>query len=446
MDPFEVDAVLQRGLERLTLLTEVTMALSGTLDAREGLRRVCRILVPQLADWCAVDLMEETGRPYRVCVTHRQPSVLPRGGLAGPLPPPPSSPTGPLSRVLAGAGPLLVHPSDMPPPEEARDPLHARDLELYARLGGHSLVVAPLRVRRQTLGALTVARCGDREPLGPMDLTLVEDLTHRIALAVDNARLHSETSHIAERLQRSLLPDLPRKEHLQISARYQPSRASAEVGGDWYDSFTLPNSDTTLIIGDVSGHDLRAAVTMSQLRNMLRGIACDRQEPPGVILHRLDLAHVTLDAQAATTDAQATATCVYALLKGPPGGPWDLHWASAGHLPPLLITPGGDTRYLEEAHGLLLGVDPQSPRSSAATPLPTGCTVLLYTDGLIERRGESLDQGLTRLRRHAAAFAREPVDVMCDGLVAALAAEAADDVALLAVRLLPTGTHDAALP
>ncbi|SEG84063.1 Stage II sporulation protein E (SpoIIE), partial [Actinacidiphila yanglinensis] len=150
-------------------------------------------------------------------------------------------------------------------------------------------------------------------------------------------RLHRETQRIAERLQRSLLPSLPDIAPLGLAAGYEPSQTTAEVGGDWYDCFVLPQGDIALIIGDVTGHDLQATVTMSQLRNMLRGIACDRQEPAGKILGRLDRANHTLH-------PSTTATCVYALLKGEPGGPWVVEWSRAGHPPPLLIPlpPGID--------------------------------------------------------------------------------------------------------
>ncbi|GGW58603.1 hypothetical protein GCM10010503_39600 [Streptomyces lucensis JCM 4490] len=427
MDDFEVDQVVQRALDRLTLLAETTTAMTSTLDSYAAVRRVCRILVPQLADWCAVDLLDEEGRPRRVSVVHRDPGVLPVGGLTGVLPDVPEVPAGPLSRVLLGAGPLLVTAADIPSPDMAADPLHARQLEMFDQLETHTAVVAPVRARRQVLGALTIGRSADRAPLTYDDLAMVEDLTHRIALGVDNARLYRETQHIAERLQRSLLPTLAQTGPLQLAARYAPAATTAEVGGDWYDSFPLPNGSTTMIMGDVTGHDLRAAITMSQLRNMLRGIGCDRQEPPGHILRRLDLAHDALY-------PQATATCLYAVLDENGREGWKITYSSAGHPPPLLVTHEGDTRYLEGGRGLLLGVDPSLPRHHATETLPARSTVLMYTDGLIERRGEDLHHGMTRLRQHAAALAREDLDTFCDELIAGMATDHADDIALLVAR------------
>ncbi|MCK8676481.1 PP2C family protein-serine/threonine phosphatase [Streptomyces lichenis] len=427
MEKFDVDEVLQQGLDRLTLLTEVATALSSTLDADKAMHRVCRIMVPALADWCAVDLVETPRGVRRVCATHREPEMPAAGGVAlGVLPAVPPEAGDPMARVLRGAGPLLLTAADLRAGADGRVP--AQHLELFGRLDTASAIIAPLRARRQVLGVLTLARADDEAAYTPDDLALVDDLAHRIALSLDNARLHGETQRIAERLQRSLLPTLPDLGDVQLTARYTPSVTTAEVGGDWYDSFTLPNGHTTLIIGDVTGHDLRAAVRMSQLRNMLRGIACDREEPPGQILRRLDLAQQILY-------TSSTATCIYAVLETDADGSWMLRYAQAGHPPPLVITPEGDTEFLEEGCSMMLGITDLSSRPSAATTLVPGSTVLLYTDGLIERRGESIDHGLTRLRQHAAALVRQPLEEVCDELLTGLAADHTDDVALLALRL-----------
>ncbi|MGW2639849.1 PP2C family protein-serine/threonine phosphatase [Streptomyces sp. NPDC001348] len=427
MDEHDVDEVLQQALDRLTLLADVSSALAGTLDAQEALQRVCRILAQRMGDWCAVDLL--VGEHLeRVCVTHREGIPQQRAVVhEAPAVGVPRVADGPLSRVLYGAGPLLVDE------DQLRGEAHATSgTVLDLPRAANSAIVAPLRARREVFGALTIARMAPHAALSGDDLALLEDLVHRVALAMDNARLHQETERIAERLQRSLLPTLPDVDHLTMAARYTPSHATAQVGGDWYDSFLLPTGDTALIIGDVTGHDLKAAVTMSQLRNTLRGIACDRREPPGAILHRLDLVQHALY-------PRATASCLYGVVDGPVGGPWRLHYAAAGHPPPLLVTWDGDTRFLEGGRSLLLGIDPHTARPSATEDLPARCTVLLYTDGLIERRGETLDHGMTRLRQHAGALARTDPGELCDELLAGLAPHSTDDVAVLALRLPPPG-------
>lgn len=424
------DDVPRTAPAELSLLADTRSVLASTPDLDTLVRRVCEVLVGQVADWCVVDLLDEHEQVDRVCVVHRDAEALPPEAYEGRLPPVSEAGRGPLPRVLRGAGPLLL--TEIPPPGQATSALDARQLDLFEQLGARSAVVAPLRARREVVGALTVARIAGKRPFTGQDLPLLADVAAGLALGVDNARLHRETLHIAERLQRSLLPTLPDTEHLHMAARYAPSSTSAQVGGDWYDAFVVPSGDTVLVIGDVTGHDLKAAVAMSALRNMLRGIAVDRQEPPGDVLRRLDLASHTLY-------RQATATCIYGLVKDDrENGTLTLHYSLAGHLPPLLTTHEGDTRYLDGAAGLLIGMDFRMPRPTAHEVLPPHSTLLLYTDGLIERRGEHLDAAMTRLRRHTAALAREPLHVFCDELLIGLAADSTDDVAVLAVRPTPS--------
>ncbi|MFH9422928.1 SpoIIE family protein phosphatase [Streptomyces sp. NPDC017529] len=417
------------------LLADIGESLSSTPNLEEGLQRVCTILTQRLADWCVVDLLNDCDQLERMCVGHRSPTALPAEAHAGGLPPVTGAARGPLARVLRGAGPLLL--TERPPPSQVNSPLDAHYVDLFERVGANSAVVAPLRTRGPVFGALTLARTGKERAFTEEALPLIGDLVRSLSLGVEHARLYQETRQIAERLQRSLLPVLPDVGHLQMAARCAPSSTTAQIGGDWYDSFLVPNGRTAVVIGDVAGHDLEAAVAMSQLRSMLRGIAIDRQEPPEEVLRRLDVASHTLS-------QEATATCIYALVTGPDSGPWELKHSSAGHLPPLLTTKEGGTRYLEGGAGLLLGMEPEMPRPGAANPFPAHSTVLLYTDGLIERRDESLDHAMDRLRRHTAALAREPLDVFCDELLIGLGADSADDIAILAVRPVPPDRSGAA--
>ncbi|MFE9455064.1 GAF domain-containing protein [Streptomyces sp. NPDC006739] len=205
MDKFDVDAVLQQALDRLALLAEVTNALGSTLDADAGLRMVCRIMVPQLADWCAVDLLEGDDQPRRVCVTHRDPHLLPPGLLEGCLPSLTDDTPGPLARVLRGAGPLLINNPGSP----GQQAQAGTGWYVVPALEASSMVLAPLRARRRVMGAITLARTGSERPYAEDDLALVEDLAHRITLHTDNARLDTEVQATAEHLQRALLPDLP---------------------------------------------------------------------------------------------------------------------------------------------------------------------------------------------------------------------------------------------
>ncbi|MFF0464993.1 SpoIIE family protein phosphatase [Streptomyces mexicanus] len=414
--------------EWLALFTETGRALASTLSLEEGLRQVCHALTRRLADWCAADIIDERGQVERVCVVHHDPSVHVDEALLGRLPKASESTRGTLARVLHGAGPLLV--PDVSPLGQAQSPLDARQLELVQRLGGNSAVIAPLQAHREILGALTMMRVDEQNPFTKEDIGPLVELVRGIALGVESTRLHQRTRSAAEQLQRALLPEPPQVDHLELVVRYVPSSTTAEVGGDWYDAFVMPSGDIALVIGDVTGHDLQATVAMSALRNMLRGLAVDGQEPPGDVLRRLDRVCHTLS-------PQATATCVYAVVKGGDGSPWHLHHSSAGHLPPLLITEDGEARYLDSGRGLMIGVDPDLPRHSAQDHLPLESTLLLFTDGLIERRGEPLDEAMTRLRRHAVRQARTPLDVFCDELIIKFGADTTDDIALLTLR--PTG-------
>ena len=176
--------------------------------------------------------------------------------------------------------------------------------------------------------------------------------------------------------------------------RYVPAAPEAQVGGDWYDVFGQPDGSTMLVIGDVVGHDTEAAACMAQLRGLLRGIAFDNGEGPAGVLGRLDAAIAGLR-------LGAMATVLVGRLEADRGsGGMRLRWASAGHLPPLVIDADGTQRLLTAPRpGLLLGVDPGATRTDQEVVLPAGSTVLLYTDGLVERRDQVFDDGVDAARR-----------------------------------------------
>ncbi|MGY1688644.1 SpoIIE family protein phosphatase [Geodermatophilus sp. SYSU D01105] len=235
----------------------------------------------------------------------------------------------------------------------------------------------------------------------------------------------------AETLQRSLLAEPPAPADLEIAVRYVPATREAQVGGDWYDVFEQPDGSTMVVIGDVVGHDTAAAADMAQLRGLLRGIAFDNAEGPAAVLARLDNAVAGLQ-------LGALATVLVGRLTADPGsGGTRLRWCSAGHLPPLVAGPDGATRTLTPARaGLLIGVDATVTRSESEVLLERGSTLLLYTDGLVERRDQVFDDGVERLREELAPLRERPVDEVCDEVVARLLPEGAeDDVALVAVRL-----------
>ena len=236
---------------------------------------------------------------------------------------------------------------------------------------------------------------------------------------------------MAEALQRSLLTEPSEPDHLEVAVRYLPAASQAQVGGDWYDAFLLGDGRTALVIGDVTGHDRHAAAAMAQVRNVLRGLAHSSQGSPAAVLSGLDRAMRDL-----AVDTLATAV-VATVEQGPAdaaAGRRLLRWSNAGHPPPLLITPDGEVTALEQDPDLLLGVDPETTRADHTRPLPPGAAVLFYTDGLVERRDASLDDGIAWLIAEVRRRAHLPLAELCDGLLGELAGAVDDDVALLAVR------------
>jgi serine phosphatase RsbU (regulator of sigma subunit) len=257
---------------------------------------------------------------------------------------------------------------------------------------------------------------------------------HRLLARQAERSAATATRRLSEALQHSLLTDPPQPDHLQIVARYLPAAQDAQVGGDWYDAFLVPGGTISLVVGDVAGHDRHAAAVMAQVRNVLRGIAYAQGEPPAAVLSLLDRAMTGLGIDTLTTAvlAQIEQTEFDAQR-----GLRVLRWSNAGHPAPLLIHPGGNAEFLDRPPNLLLGVQPDTARHDHTHVLHPGVTVVLYTDGLIERRGTDLDQGLQRLRTAGARLDELPLEKLCDALLAELGGGAQDDVALLAVRAHP---------
>ncbi|WP_328865587.1 SpoIIE family protein phosphatase [Streptomyces sp. NBC_00304] len=396
-------------------LGELTLAMVSTLDADEALRRLVRLLVPRLADTAVIHL-GESGTPERRVWAHHTPDMLPtHPSDAHSLPDAPAH-TDALRRVMRGAGVQHVAP-----------PADGFDADLLGVVEAAETLVVPLRLRATTFGALTLSRSAASPPFHEADQAVAEEVARRTALGLDNTRLHAAQADIAATLQRALLTDLPDVPGLELAAHYRPAQHAAEVGGDWYDAFPLQGSDTALVIGDVTGHDIKAASRMSELRNMLRALAVDRpEESPGQILRRLDTAQSRL----ALADS---ATTVLARLRPDGTGSWNLAWSVAGHPPPLLITADGSATYLTGGKSLLLGVRPDTERPTADIRLPFGATLLLYTDGLIESRSQSLDTGMTRLRQQVTTHRHLPLAQLCAQLTDELG-DTRDDITLIAAR------------
>lgn len=412
--------------ERLALLAETTTQLTSTLDVDEALRRLVGLVLPRLADWAVVDLLTERDEVWRTIVVQADGDALVRHEeLEGPMPPVPEESVMPLSRALRGVASALAG-AETYRGTEPDSGIMVEQRRLFETAGIHSAVMAPLRSTRAVLGALTLGRA-KRGAFTAADLPLLEDIARRAGLALDNARLYQRQRKVAETMQNHLLPHLPQVPGLQLTVRYLPAPDASQVGGDWYDVFSLSDGTTALAIGDVVGHDLEAAAGMAQLRNMLRAYGWSQQEPPSRVVERLDAAIMPI------TDV-TMATLVFARLTETDDGRWRLTWTNAGHPPPLLVTRDGLAEYLTDGHGILLGTGVRTPRTDATVVLPPGSTLLLYTDGLVEAPGHTLDEGMHRLRRHAAALAHRPLPSLTDQLLRRVQPPGHDDVALLALR------------
>ncbi|WP_320772905.1 SpoIIE family protein phosphatase [Streptomyces sp. CRN 30] len=414
-------------LERLALLAETTTRLTSTLDVEEALRRLVTLVVPRLADWAVIDLITERDEVWRAAVVHADGDALVRHEeLQGPMPPVPQVSPMPLSRALRGVASTLAGPQTYQ--REPDSGIAVEQRRLFEATGIRSAAIAPIRSTREVLGALTLGRAETPGDFVTADLPLLEDIARRAGLALDNARLYQRQRKVAETMQNHLLPQMPHVPRLQLTARYLPAPDASQVGGDWYDAFSLSDRATALAVGDVVGHDLEAAAGMAQVRNMLRAYAWSQQEPPSRIVERLD------DAVLHITDV-SMATAIFARAEETDDGRWELTWTNAGHPPPLLISHDGLADYLTDGHGLLLGTGVRARRPDATALLPPGSTLLLYTDGLIEEPGHTLDEGLHRLRRNAAALAHRPLASFTDQLLRRVRPAANDDdVALLALR------------
>ena len=290
-----------------------------------------------------------------------------------------------------------------------------------------SLIGVPLIVEGRVNGVIEVGTLRPRD-FSRENESLLQLIADRAALAIEHARLYQRELGIVETLQRSLLPDrLPEVPGLLTAAKYMPGGPGADVGGDWYDAIALEGGRLGLAMGDVVGHGIGAAALMGQLRNALRAYALDGASP-GEVVEKLDRLVQNLE-------AGRMATLLYMVIEPDLGS---ITLASAGHLPPLELLPSGEARYLEGGRTLPLGVMPSIEYPEATFDLEPGSTLVMYTDGLVEERGESIDAGLDMLKE-AVADGPDAPEALCDHIVARLLANrpATDDIAVLTVRTVP---------
>jgi PAS domain S-box-containing protein len=420
---------------RLQLLARVSESLADAgFDTEGAVARLARLVVPELADWALVSLLDgpvlrDVGWWHDDPVLRETVGTYVQHRLVG------RTDLGAVDRARQSGRTVVVESGltaavvpTLGSPEAAR---------ALTELAPESVVVVPLVARGHMVGLLTLLRGPDRAPMSADALTLAQEIGARAGLALDNAQLFAEQRSLADRLQQALLTPPPEPDHLHVVVRYQPAARAAQVGGDWYDAFLQPDGATVLVVGDVVGHDAGAAAAMGQLRGVLRTLGHSRDgDGPAQILS-------ATERTARGLGVGAMATVVLARVELPGEGEQDrvLRWSNAGHLPPVLLHADGTVQVLRTDADLLLGVDPDSPRTEHTVALPDDSTLLLFTDGLVERRGESLDDGLARLAATLSDLRELPLPALCDELLARLSQHgregSEDDIALLALRAHP---------
>ena len=397
------DAVIR--LEDVQRVTESALAYLDLDDLlRELLDRVTDILE---ADTAAVLLVEEGGRTLAARAAKGLEEEVERGftvpvgrGFAG--------------RVAFTREPVVIEDLD----QAAIRPVNP----LFHEKGVRSLLGVPLVVEGEVIGVLHVGSLTRRE-FREGDIELLQLVANRVALSIERSRLMVQ-GQIAATLQRSLLPrQLPQVPGLRMAARYLPAADESAVGGDWYDVIELGNNSIGFVIGDVAGHGMAAATFMGQLRSAIRAYALDT-DGPGAVITKLAEFSDRMDSRMATV--------VYATLNL---STWVVRFARAGHPYPLLLRADGSTEFLSDAGGPPLGaVGGQTYDEQAVTLLP-GETLVLYTDGLIERRGSQLSEGEATLAEVASTAPDEP-ELMCQAITSRLTENLAipDDIAILTVQ------------
>lgn len=295
----------------------------------------------------------------------------------------------------------------------------------FAEMGWQSGASVPLHGPDGPIGALTFVWT-EPNPLDAAARTTLTALAGYVGQALRRAGHLISREQVATLLQQSMLTDLPDAAPFELAARYSPASRGEHVGGDWYDAVRLEEGHLALVVGDVAGHDMRAAARMGQLRSMLRAFMVDRHEPPSALLRRLDAAMQVLGDPVPTT-------ALLAYVR-PDGTGHRLQWANAGHPSPVLLEADGTVTALT-GRDVLLGVRRRTPRTNRTRTLPPGSTVLFYTDGLIETRTDVIDDRKHHLHRVLATLAGAPLPDLLEELLDRLAGDShEDDVAMLALR------------
>ena len=404
---YREQAARQEAEHMASMVHGLQMLLDAAL-AHGRLEQILELLVPRLCEVLSAD-------KAAIFLTDEDTGQLVLRALTGGLPDEEviAEPTNVSYRVAESRSPLLVN---NPSPEA---------LAARAMRGMASIIAVPLTAGEDVTGVLQVGVEAPRQ-FDEDNLLLLGLAADRVALAIDHSLVFEREHRIAETLQRSLLPEhLPVIPGLEVAARYIPAASESEVGGDWYDVIPIDSSRVGLVMGDVAGKGLAAASMVGRLRSAMRAYALEGREPADVVgsLNQLMWSEVA--------DSEM-ATLMYVVVDPLAG---TLTWVNAGHPPALVLDADGSTSFLKGPSSVPLGVMPFPVYEEGTAPLPQGGTLLMYTDGLVERPGELLDDGFARLAS-AATGSDVTADGACDHVLDRLVPTGAmaDDVALLALH------------
>ncbi|WP_329215082.1 PAS domain-containing SpoIIE family protein phosphatase/ATP-binding protein [Streptomyces sp. NBC_00683] len=461
----------------LALLNEASARIGNSLDLETTARELLDVAVPGFCDLASVDLYQglltgdeaspgswgrlrqESGggsaELRRVAqasaVSDALPDGLPGASMSGGADPDGNAPPGP-----PALGAVHRYPFNSPCAVALRTG-HVEDVPGDERGFVHSTLAVPMVAHDIVIGLVQFSRTKGSEPFGERDRALATELAARAAVCIDNARLYRREHERALILQRSLLPPGdPEAAGLDIACRYLPGNTATEVGGDWFDVIELPGHRTALVVGDVMGRGLRAAVAMGELRTAVRTLALLDLEPAEVLSALDEVARglgtpgggdrsdafgggggaqwpsrVAHKSREADLSEVYLATCVYAVYDSVTRR---CTFANAGHLPPVVVEPGEPALLLDVPPGMPLGVGGE-PFEEVEVELKEGALLALYTDGLVESRDHPLDEGLQAFRE-ALTEPSQPLEDVCDHVLATLdTRHGEDDIALLMARI-----------
>ena len=402
-------------------LARASEVLASSLDYERTLRNVAELAVPDIADWCAVDLFEN-GERRPVAIAHVDPAQIARARELRNYEPGPLNPDQGLGLVLRTGEPV-VYP-DIPDELLSRSAVDEHHLELLRSVGMRSVVIVPMRIGTDTLGAMTLVSAESRRVLTPADVAMAEQIAARAAVAIENARLYSERSRIAHTLQQSLVPEqLPEIPGFELAGAYVPAVAGTEVGGDFYDAWEVQGG-WMVVIGDVTGKGVEAAALTAVVRYTMRALS-EFVTGPAELLARVDGG-----LKKRGLSPGCTALCLRIVGNR-------VTIAAGGH--PLPLCASADGVHTLGEHGPLLGALDDVEWTEHTVTLEPGATLVLYTDGVTDAVGESgrrygtdrLVEFVGGVRGHDAA---DVAAQLVDDLSVFQAGAHADDVAILVLR------------